>query len=396
MQSVSLKRGGIRWSADELRAFRYARFVVEPTQAMTVECIQAEAIGPDLADSGGFECSDPRLNTIYDDSRDTLKWCMQDYYEDGIKRDRLLRIADMRVEALAGYYAFSDPGLARRCLLIMADLARPDGMLPGVGPEPSLTLIPDYCPCYVMALADYYRYTGDRDTVKLLYPTVRALMDWFQANSDKSGLFEKAHRPGWSGLGGYGRFYRKKDRVTAIEALYYRALTDAAELATVAGAPPDSRMDLDRAEDLGAAVNSSMFDDKQGGYVDCVTSSGPSSRVHKQTNALALTSGLVSPDRMARVLDGLTNTLVGPAGHYSLYELLRRRRVVPKRAHRRCARSDPKLSGAGCSIRATTFWEKYDPAWPGILLGCRSFLLSRQVVGSGLPAAELHSGDQTL
>ena len=51
---------------------------------------------------------DTLLGKIDSVATNTLKECMQTYFEDGPKRDRRLWIGDLRLEALANYYTFNN------------------------------------------------------------------------------------------------------------------------------------------------------------------------------------------------------------------------------------------------------------------------------------------------
>ncbi|MGC8863400.1 MAG: MGH1-like glycoside hydrolase domain-containing protein, partial [Armatimonadota bacterium] len=301
-----LGMGALRWSAPERRAFRFARFTIEATRLVRIERIQAQTVGRRVDETGSFECSDDVLNKIYQTSARTLRLCMHEFYEDGPKRDRLLWIGDLRVEALANYYLFGDVGLARRCLLQMADLQLHDGMIPGVGPDPSSTYLPDYCAWYVVALADYFRHTGELSTLKVLYPRIRKLMAWFRANTDEGGMFIKADRPGWWIFVDWDDSMEKKDRVTAMQALYYWALSDAAEIARAVGNKRDAEDYLARAAKLKQSVNTLLWSEDKRAYVDCLTDDGPSDRVHRQPNALALLSGLAEGKMIPEIAAVLT------------------------------------------------------------------------------------------
>jgi len=356
--------GALRWAAPERRAFRYARFTIEPTRFVRIERIQAQAVGRRIDEAGTFECSDQTLNKIYEVSARTLRLCMQDFYEDGPKRDRLLWIGDFRVEALVNYYLFGDVGLARRCLMQMADLQLHDGMIPGVGPDPSSTYLPDYCAYYVIALADYYRHTGDLATLKPLYPYLRKLMSWFRANTDENGLFVRADRPGWWIFVDWDDTMEKKDRVTAMEALYYWALNDAAEIARAIGAKRDAEDYLARAAKLKQSANALLWSEDKRAYVDCLTDDGPSEKVHRQPNALALLAGLAEQRMIPEIAAVLTRTsrarpVTTPYMNFyvacALFE-----------AGRPAAALELIRTYWGGMIDrgATTFWEKFDPEWP--------------------------------
>lgn len=372
--SAELKDGAIRWQAPDRRAFRYAVFTIEPETAVTIDALQAELVEYPVTKAGEFECSDAELNDIWKISRRTLKLCMQDYYEDGVKRDRLLWTGDLRVEALVGYYAFGDTGLARRGLIQLADLQLADGLIPAVGPAPSSTYLPDYCAYYVMTLADHYRYSGDARTVELLYPYVAKLMEWFRANSDEdTGLFRRADRPGWWIFIDWDDSLEKRDAVSAMQALYYRALLDAAELARVADRRGDVQGYLARADLLRRSVNSTLWDEQRGAYIDCIFSPDPDStgqpsvrsdRVHKQPNALALIAGVPDPKMASKIVQAIldpeqTPPVTTPYMNFYVASALFERGQA-------AAALDLIRSYWGAMARrgATTFWEKFDPTWP--------------------------------
>ena len=98
------------------RGFRYIGLFVTSTE--NAELISAEATngGWPVEERGSFRCSDERLNKIWDISRATVRACMQDFHEDGVKRDGLLWIGDYRLAFMAGWCAFGEKELARRSL----------------------------------------------------------------------------------------------------------------------------------------------------------------------------------------------------------------------------------------------------------------------------------------
>ena len=78
---------------------------------------------------GYFHCSDPLLNRIWEAGRKTLHLCMQEYYLDGVKRDRFLWVGDTRAEALYNYYLFGDQELFRFCWEEIASVQYADEIL---------------------------------------------------------------------------------------------------------------------------------------------------------------------------------------------------------------------------------------------------------------------------
>ena len=66
------------------------------------------------------DTTDEMLGKIDIVSTNTLKECMQTFFEDGPKRDRRLWIGDLRLEALTNYYTFNNLEIVRRCLYLFA------------------------------------------------------------------------------------------------------------------------------------------------------------------------------------------------------------------------------------------------------------------------------------
>ncbi len=168
------------------RGFRYAGVFVQSKQ--NVEVIEARAIsgGWAVKPRGSFCCSDDRINRIWDISTATVRACMQDFYEDGVKRDGLLWIGDYRMTFLCSWYAFGDAALARKSLLMIRDSQYENGALPacsweagghqhysesGIRYMPGIPhnlrgwVIPNYVCDYVAGLEEYVRLTGDESII---------------------------------------------------------------------------------------------------------------------------------------------------------------------------------------------------------------------------------------
>ena len=97
----------------------------------------------------------------------TLAACMQDFYEDGPKRDRRLWLGDLRLQMMADAQAFRNFQLAKRCLLLFAATASPaEGRISGsLYPAKPLPLADndlfDYTVLFGDILLSYVETSGD-------------------------------------------------------------------------------------------------------------------------------------------------------------------------------------------------------------------------------------------
>lgn len=137
----------------------------------------------DVSKLKAIEPEDAQLKKIHTIAVNTLKNCMQRFFEDGPKRDRRLWIGDLRLEALTNYYTFSSNDLVKRCLYLFA-ACEPDDegfMTSNLWDYPKLAVgdwqIFDYALLYVVTLCEYYEHTGDRKTVSDLIEVCDSQID---------------------------------------------------------------------------------------------------------------------------------------------------------------------------------------------------------------------------
>ncbi len=144
---------------------------------------------------------DTLLNKIDRVATNTLKECMQTYFEDGPKRDRRLWIGDLRLEALANYYTFNNLDIVKRCLyLFAAGECNNLGFLPSFVYETpyyhsGATHIEDYALLYVVSVCDYYEHTKDMDVVNDLLAICKSQLESFKTTLDKNLIV--TNQKGW-------------------------------------------------------------------------------------------------------------------------------------------------------------------------------------------------------
>lgn len=144
---------------------------------------------------------DALLNKIDLVATNTLKECMQTFFEDGPKRDRRLWIGDLRLEALTNYYTFNNLEIVKRCLyLFAAGKCNELGFLPSFVYETpyyhsGATHIEDYALLYVVSVCDYFEHTGDMDVVNDLLGICKSQLESFRTTLDENSIVTR--QDGW-------------------------------------------------------------------------------------------------------------------------------------------------------------------------------------------------------
>ena len=147
------------------------QLVVEDVTCVSVSSVSMDQVEP-------FKSDDEMVQALDKVSLRTLMNCMQSVFEDGPKRDRRLWLGDLRLQALANYDTFRNFDLVKRCLYLFAAQTRDDGMVSAcLFTEPKFivddTFLLDYSMFFGAALLDYYKASGDRETLQDLKNRVR-------------------------------------------------------------------------------------------------------------------------------------------------------------------------------------------------------------------------------
>ncbi|MBC8080268.1 MAG: hypothetical protein H7X86_07975, partial [Gorillibacterium sp.] len=183
------------------RAFRYLRLTAEPGSGeVAIGKVSAELVHYPVQNRGFFSSSDPLLNQTWDIARNTTKLCMQQYYEDGIKRDGLLWVGDYRLQFLDSWFCFGDWKLARKSLYMIAVSQREDGAIPAAAgkgggqqhpenieympgvPHPfhNEWIIINYNTDFISGVKDYIVLTSDDAVLPDLWPYVKRTVEFLR------------------------------------------------------------------------------------------------------------------------------------------------------------------------------------------------------------------------
>ncbi len=182
------------------------------------------------------DTKDTLLNKIDVVATNTLKECMQTFFEDGPKRDRRLWIGDLRLEALTNYYTFNNLEIVKRCLYLFAA-----GECDNLGFLPSFVYetpyyhsgeahIADYSLLYVVSVCDYYEHTADIGVVDDLLQICKSQLDSFEAILDENLIVTM--QDGWFA---FIDWCPGLEKLTALQGVYLYTLERFSELLKTIG-----------------------------------------------------------------------------------------------------------------------------------------------------------------
>jgi alpha-L-rhamnosidase len=254
---------------------------------------------------------------------------------DGAKRDRRPWIGDLSVQ---GRTAFSSLGFGAKgsdyikgAIQEFGATQAANGSVFGhigdwtVSPPRGGFYSTSYSTYFVLDLASYYLYSGDTAFAESQYQTMKNELAYNQTLVDpSSGLLITGASNGrdWDFYDG-----GKPGAVTAYNAIYYKALTGAAQLASeLAERDPgnpsaatwqaDAATWRDQAATLKERINATLFDPTRGIYklADRDNGTHAGSSVPQDANSEAITYGLAPADTQAGILGYLRGNLWGQFG----------------------------------------------------------------------------------
>jgi len=237
---------------------------------------------------------------------------------DGAKRDRAVWEGDLSVSGPTLYYSSDATRYLKDSLKLLGSYQLSSGFIEGVqtpatpvhtGPPIPGTVASysaSYSMYWVVNLATYYQFTGDRAFVRQEWPIVQRELAWNASQVNSQGLFVTD-----SSDGSNWHYTDLTGAQTYDNALYYRTLLDAATLADASGQHSAAAAYRAQAAALKNAINTYLFDPSTGVYNVSTTQTG---YVPQDANVYAILYGIAPRDRVAGILKALQSKLATPHG----------------------------------------------------------------------------------
>ena len=259
---------------------------------------------------GRFESNDKLLNDIWRMGVRTILTCSEDAYVDCASRERTEWLGDgvigeYPITRLAfagpgpdGKPRWSDPRLFGSMLRHIGQSVQPDGRVKAHHPSNRWDIhgfIDDYACLWVRGVRMWHDNTGDLALVREVWPAVEAQLQWFLDRRTERGLVKGREFV----FPGNPLCYQVCEGAT-LNAAVAGALRDAATLAGALGNRDRQKQYADAAQSLGKAINTHLWDDKNGTYYGSVKDGKPTPpTVHAA--GISLFFAVVPADRRGRV-----------------------------------------------------------------------------------------------
>ena len=256
------KPGAQRWETFSFVGMRYVAVVFRNlSRPLKMRFVGVRRVVADVDPVGAFECSDERLNRIWQLCRETQVACLLDAFVDCPWREQGMWWGDARVQAWVTAHLCGDASVLEHGIRLMAQSQADDGSLHSHPPSdiPAHRL-PDFMLTWVSTLWDHHWLTGRIDLIQDCLPVVHRVFDFFARHARADGLI--GGFDGWWVFLDWAELH-KKDYSTVLNMQYLQSLRHAAELCRLAGDPRSEARYRDQAERLKQAIVHCFWDERQ-------------------------------------------------------------------------------------------------------------------------------------
>ncbi len=305
--------------------FRFVRIDNAGDADVQLEYVRAVSLMRPWKQIGAFRCSDERLNRIFDTAVRTVHLCCQDYIWDGIKRDRLVWMGDTHPETKAILAVFGAQDIIPDTLDYAAATTQPE--------TEWMNTFPTYTLWWIRNLAEWYRFTGDREYLGKRQDYLEKSVVHVLASIDENGVWTADTFLDWP------THYDKDAEKAGTQGLLKLAFDDAAFL-------------LGQLPEHGNPVVAKL--DSARRRIKVLDAHGV-----KSASALLALSGLCDPKAMFKYSLG-RNGHAGVSTFFGYYML---EAMSAAGEVGRAIETVRDYWGGMLDMGATSFWEDFDLAW---------------------------------
>ncbi len=287
------------------RGFRYMLLTIRNTKtSCKIFNVKVDVTTFPTGNVGNFSSSDYELNQIWEISKHTIRMCAQDTIIDCPAYEQALWTGDSYNISLMNYYAFGNYDLVRRCLRLISKSVYRSPLPESHVPSGWQNVLTAWSILWMMACREYYRYSGDLEFVKEVYPELKLTVQRFQEFMNEEGLLEIT---AWNMLD-WAPMDTEHTIVTHQNAFLVEAFRQTAYLASLIGEHEDEIQFLSLADQLKQAINTHLWDEEEQVFVDSIHEDGTPSKVRSvQTNLVAFLTDCAEGERGDVIEKYITN-----------------------------------------------------------------------------------------
>jgi len=252
---------------------------------------------------GAFQCSDSRLDNIWEISERTLKLCMEDTYTDCPLYEQTLWVGDARNEALFAFPVFGATDIAKKCIRLAGQSLERFPITGCQVPSAWECILPAWSFLWSISVWDYYWYSGDKEFLEEVWHWVIKNLKGAESLIGNNGLFSARmwNMFDWSGIDD------NHDTVLHCSMLIVGAIEAALKCADVLKDEKNKMWLNNLRKKLVKNINK-LWDGNKGAYRDSIHNDGKlSNSTSQHTSFLAILYDIIESKNYGTALENMLN-----------------------------------------------------------------------------------------
>ncbi|MFA5814460.1 MAG: alpha-L-rhamnosidase C-terminal domain-containing protein [Bacteroidales bacterium] len=330
-----VKTGADTWVSEHPLAFRYLQILSKnPSE------VQCRAQFWPVQYKGAFACSDKKLTQIWMTSAYTHRINKYEFLLDGIKRDRLPWIDNMKISSAVEAYTFADPEILRRTISVLGRESD----------KSSINNIVDYDALWLISQDAYQVYFDDPGFLRQEWPRIYNMIERMAKKCDPNGLL-RWPQGSWTFIDWVSGW----DKNMAEQVMWYWAQEAGIRLAERMGDEGTIKTWTLRVDALEKYLRKKAWDSELKAWTDPDKKINPT----RHANLLSMVSGLSKPDQFDGIMKVLEGSIAEPVNSPSMifYEI---QTLAEMGKQGEALAKLKEIWGTMLDFGSTSFWEGFD------------------------------------
>ena len=294
------------------RAFRFLKIEFEKGAKVELENVRnLQCLYPNMKE-GWFDCSDKKLNDIWETGKYTLHVNKQQEYESCPRNEMTFFSGDGLLDMVVDLYAFGEERLMEASLALNYSEAAS-----GITHTEDFNRSRhqwDYYAWRIVCIEYYYKTTGNKEFLKKYFNQAETILKW---HINRMGYNNLIFQP-MCLLTAYTMTYAQVDWACGIgrigdkpylNALFYKSLTSMSYLASEIGETEKAKQWHELSEVVKKAINENLWSEEKQSYVDAMAD-----YISHDGNLIPLYFGVADENKTKAALDTIKRELWTPAG----------------------------------------------------------------------------------
>lgn len=296
-----------------------------------------------------FESDNPLINKIWDVSIKTINLCSDLFFIDGVKRDRWIWGGDAYQANFINQYSFFNEAIDRRTLLALRgqnDIKQ------------HINTIVDYSILWVISIYNHYQMTGDKEFLKIIYPKMKSMVEYFIRQTDDKGFIYGRKNDwifiDWSEIDRTGTV--AAEQILLLRA--YEAISSCGKVLGLSIIEYQQKYNI-----LYKNIMHYFWDNQKGAFIDSYKSG--KRHVTRHANILAILFNIVDDAKQQLILNNvlLNDDVTQITTPY--FKFFEQDALCKLGKQEQVYQTLLNYWGGMLDRDATTFWEKFDPDQQG-------------------------------